>query len=247
MGCVTSSGLKGGLMQKFTEVVRGRVLVVDDHATSRNYVLAALRQNGMSVKAARSVSAARETAFRFVPDVVVSDWRLPDGSGRDVCEAIRAAWTGPLPGPRFVLLCGNPGDVPPHWLATAGIHRLLHKPCSSRILLAAVLQDDWSVRETPPADHPRDDDGELARAVRSEFRKRLPDLAAAIEGKRLGEVGLITHQLTASAALCRAESLESALRELGRLCSEETDPARTADAWCGLESAVEEYFSGGGP
>lgn len=228
-------------MQKFTGVARARVLVVDDHATSRNYVLAALRQNGMAVKAAGSVSAACETAARFVPDVVVSDWRLPDGSGRDVCEAIRTGWSARLPHPRFVLLCGNPRDVPPNWLAAAGLHRVLHKPCPVRALLAAVLPDDWSVRETPPPG-PRDDDGELVPAVRAEFRSRLPDLAAAIEGKRLEEAALISHQLTASAALCRAESLESAMRELGRLCSREADPARAADAWCGLESAVADFF-----
>jgi CheY-like chemotaxis protein len=232
-------------MQKFTGVVRARVLVVDDHAASRNYVIAALRQNGMSVKAARSVAAARETAARFVPDVVVSDWRLPDGSGRDVCEAIRTAWTARLQHPRFVLLCGNPRDVPPNWLAAAGLHRVLHKPCPVRVLLAAVLPDDWSVRETLPPTPP--DDGELAPAVRAEFRSRLPVLAAAIEGKRLEEAALITHQLTASAALCRAESLESALRELGGLCTEETDPARAADAWCGLETAVADFFEVDGP
>ena len=73
----------------------------------------------------------------------------------------------------------------------------------------------------------------------------LIDLAAAVEGKRPSEAGLITHQLTASAALCRAQSLESALRELGRLCSEGFDPARTADAWCKLESAITEFFAGG--
>jgi DNA-binding response OmpR family regulator len=233
-------------MQKFTGVVRARVLVVDDHATSRNYLLAALRQNGMSVKAARSVAAARRAAARFVPDVVVSDWRLPDGSGRDVCEAIRSEWTARVPRPRFVLLCGNPGDVPSSWLAAAGLHRVLHKPCSLRALLAAVLPGDWSVRETPPPG-PRDNSGELARAVRSELRSRLPDLAAAVEGKRLDEAGLILHQLTASAALLRAAALESALRDLGRQCAGEAEPCRTADAWCGLESAVANFFAGDSP
>ena len=233
-------------MQEFTGVVRARVLVVDDHATSRNYVLAALRQNGMSVKAARNVLAARETAARFVPDIVVSDWRLPDGNGRDVCEAIRAAWNAGRPRPRFVLLCGNPRDVPTNWLAAAGVHRVLHKPCSMRALLAAVLPDDWSVRETPPPGLP-DNDGELERAVRAEFRSRLPDLATAVGARRLGEAGLITHQLIASAALCRAELLQSALRELDRLCTEKADPARTADAWCELETVVQDFFESDGP
>jgi hypothetical protein len=115
-----------------------------------------------------------------------------------------------------------------------------------RALLAAVLPDDRHVRETPPPTLP-DNHGEMERAVRAEFRTRLPDLAAAVGEKRLGEAGLIIHQLTASAALCRAEPLESALRELGRLCTEVADPARTAEAWCELESTVQDFFESDDP
>ena len=232
-------------MKEFTGFEGHSVLVVDDHDISRNYVTAALRQSGMAVKAVSSVAAAVRAAGSL-PGLVVSDWRLPDGSGRDVCEAIRSAWPARATLPRFVLLCANPEDAPSDWLASAGVHRVLRKPCSLRTLLDAVRPDGWGIREgTAPG--LRDKDEKLLEAVRSELRARLPGLAAAVDGKRLREAGLISHQLTASAALCRARALESALRELGELCSERADPARTAAAWCGLESALQQFLVDGRP
>ena len=232
-------------MKQFTGFEGRSALVVDDHDISRDYVSAALRQSGMAVKAVGSVAAAVRAAGSL-PGLVVSDWRLPDGNGRDVCDSIRSAWPSNAALPRFVLLCARPEDAPPDWLAKAGIHRVLRKPCSPRALLEAVRPDGWGIREgTAPG--LRDNDEKLLKAVRSELRARLPGLAAAVDGKRLRDAGLISHQLTASAALCRARALESALRELGELCSEGADSARTAATWCSLESAVQQFLVDGRP
>jgi DNA-binding NarL/FixJ family response regulator len=68
------------------------VLLVDDHAVVRLGLAAllatvpAFEVVGQASTAAEAMVAARRTH----PDVVVMDVRLPDGSGVDVCRAIRA-------------------------------------------------------------------------------------------------------------------------------------------------------------
>ena len=68
------------------------VLLVDDHAVVRVGLAALLATVptfavvGQASTAAEAMVAARRTH----PDVVVMDVRLPDGSGIDVCRAIRA-------------------------------------------------------------------------------------------------------------------------------------------------------------
>jgi two-component system, NarL family, response regulator DevR len=67
-----------------------RVLIVDDHDVLRYGVKALLRQDPRIevVGEADSVSQAIEAARVLVPDVVLMDARLPDGSGIDACREI---------------------------------------------------------------------------------------------------------------------------------------------------------------
>ena len=178
-------------MNEFTGFEGQRVLVVDDHAISRDYASAALRQSGMSVKATCTVAAALE-AIDFHPDVVVCDWRLPDGTGRGVYDAIRAAWSGRRTPPRFVLLCGNPEDIPLNWLKQAEIERVLRKPCSLQTLLEAMRPSSWQVSEMTSPTAGRTDK-EITGMVRAEMRQRVPGLArsnGAFCPSNLARVGL---------------------------------------------------------
>jgi two-component system CheB/CheR fusion protein len=61
-----------------------RLLVVDDHADSRN-LLVRLLSRSYKVRAADSYETALEEASGYVPDAVISDIRLSgvDGDGRD--------------------------------------------------------------------------------------------------------------------------------------------------------------------
>ena len=70
-----------------------RVLIVDDHDILRYGVKALLRQDPRIevVGEAQSVSQAIESARTLVPDVVLMDARLPDGSGIDACREILSA------------------------------------------------------------------------------------------------------------------------------------------------------------
>jgi DNA-binding NarL/FixJ family response regulator len=73
-----------------------RVVVVDDHDLIRQGLVRAFeRQQDFEVAGqAGSVAEAKACVAHVCPDVVVSDVRLPDGSGLDLVRALRKANAG---------------------------------------------------------------------------------------------------------------------------------------------------------
>ncbi len=67
-----------------------RVLLVDDNAELRELVTRALVRDGHTVTAVATVAAARLSLADGAPEVIVLDLGLPDGSGMDLCRALRA-------------------------------------------------------------------------------------------------------------------------------------------------------------
>ena len=67
------------------------VLVVDDDRDTRELYRMVLETVGYRVADAATVSDAASVAPRQRPDLVVTDWRLPDGTGVSVAEAIHAS------------------------------------------------------------------------------------------------------------------------------------------------------------
>jgi DNA-binding response OmpR family regulator len=67
-----------------------RVLLVDDNPELRDLVARALTRDGHAVTAVATVAAARAALADAPPEVVVLDLGLPDGSGMDLCRALRA-------------------------------------------------------------------------------------------------------------------------------------------------------------
>ena len=68
-----------------------RILIVDNHDIARKgLAMLVSRQNGLSVVAEAGTAAdALKKVREFVPDVIVMDTLLPDGSGIEVCREIR--------------------------------------------------------------------------------------------------------------------------------------------------------------
>ncbi len=64
-----------------------RVLVVDDEPAMREVLSARLLRWGYDTATAGTAKEAKETAATFLPDVVVCDLVLPDGSGQDLLES----------------------------------------------------------------------------------------------------------------------------------------------------------------
>lgn len=70
-----------------------RVLVVDDSRVMRQIVIRTLRQAGYDwdVREASDGAEALEAVRADEPDVVLSDWNMPNMSGIELLEALRAS------------------------------------------------------------------------------------------------------------------------------------------------------------
>ena len=67
-----------------------KILVVDDDADLLALVAFALTQAGYAVVKAPDARSALRLFAAESPDLAILDINLPDGSGFDICEAIRA-------------------------------------------------------------------------------------------------------------------------------------------------------------
>ncbi|MCU0483034.1 MAG: response regulator transcription factor [Chloroflexi bacterium] len=113
-----------------------RLLVVDDHEVVRQGLVALLarRDRFQVVAEAGTVEEALDAARRFLPDLVVMDVRLPDGSGIEACREIRSE----LPGTRVVMLTSYPDEEAVLSAIIAGASGYLLKQIRARDLVAAL-------------------------------------------------------------------------------------------------------------
>ena len=114
------------------ERVARRVLLVEDHPDSREFMQALLESDGHSVDTASGVVEAEALLERSTPpyEVVVTDIGLPDGSGWDLISFARERW----PGLRIGVVTG--------WEPRVGVGTdadfILRKPVRTSELLAQV-------------------------------------------------------------------------------------------------------------
>jgi DNA-binding NarL/FixJ family response regulator len=113
-----------------------RILVVDDHEIVRQGLVALLeRRAGFSVVAAAGTAAeAIEAARRYLPDLVIMDVRLPDGSGIEATREIRAE----NPAIKVIMLTSYPDEEAVFAAIVAGASGYLLKQVRSRDLIAAL-------------------------------------------------------------------------------------------------------------
>jgi DNA-binding response OmpR family regulator len=116
-----------------------RVLVVEDDDDCRELVCALLRMAGAEVLCVGSVAQAMNGVYHsFDPDVVLTDYSMPDADGLDlIAEFRRAPTTRAVAVPIFVLSGHSEQD----WRARAleaGAADLLTKPCDPDLLIARI-------------------------------------------------------------------------------------------------------------
>lgn len=76
--------------RSFTPSLAGvQVLIVDDEADTRDFLVTVLQQSHAEVKAAASVAEALELISKFKPDVLVSDIGMPGEDGYSLIRKIR--------------------------------------------------------------------------------------------------------------------------------------------------------------
>ena len=115
------------------------VLVVDDDLDTRELYRVILDSAGYETADASTTGDARGALASIVPDVVMTDWLLPDGNGFDVCDAVRArAATRQTP---VVAVTGMTLTAAQHADARArGCVAIIEKPASPDVVLLAVGQ-----------------------------------------------------------------------------------------------------------
>jgi DNA-binding NarL/FixJ family response regulator len=113
-----------------------RLLIVDDHDILRYGLRVLLRDHPdvVVVGEADSVAQSIKLAGELLPDVVLMDARLPDGSGIDACREILSA------NPRLrVLFFSAYSDEQAGWMAMlAGAHGHVSKDLDLEVLLDAI-------------------------------------------------------------------------------------------------------------
>jgi DNA-binding NarL/FixJ family response regulator len=125
-----------------------QVLIVDDHAMVRAGVKAYIEaEPWLSVAAAVPSMAEAEAAYdELRPDVVVSDYHLPDGDGLSLCLRLDAAGAPPT-----VLFTASADERLAVMAAVAGAHSVVSKAAHPDALIAAVEAAARGRRRRPVA------------------------------------------------------------------------------------------------
>lgn len=113
-----------------------RIVVIDDHRTFAELLAAALNREGDldCVGMAHGVRTGVELCFELSPDLVILDYRLPDGDGLQAAEQILSR----APDTRIVMLTGDPNVHAIQRAASVGICGFLPKDGALDILLDVV-------------------------------------------------------------------------------------------------------------
>ncbi|HEX6589186.1 MAG TPA: ATP-binding protein [Longimicrobiales bacterium] len=114
-----------------------RILIVEDEAPIRRLQEQILRRAGATVFLAESGNEGRRFLAVSDVDVVVSDVKMPDGSGVELYDWIRRE--RPELGERVLLVTGNLGDPAVIEISDSEPHRVLAKPFSREEYLTRVM------------------------------------------------------------------------------------------------------------
>jgi DNA-binding response OmpR family regulator len=119
-------------------VAGDHILIVEDDADLRLLYERWLTREGFAVRHAHDGAAAWESILEDGPALVVTDHRMPDGTGLDVLKRIRTSReTAGIP---VVFVTGFTNAFIERTVAETDNVRLLEKPVNREQLLAAVAE-----------------------------------------------------------------------------------------------------------
>ena len=114
-------------------IERRKVLLVEDERSISGPLAAALEREGFDATVAGTASEALERAAEVVPDLVLLDLMLPDGSGFDVCRELRRTRDVPV-----VMLTARGDEADRVVGLELGADDYVVKPFSAREVIARV-------------------------------------------------------------------------------------------------------------
>jgi CheY-like chemotaxis protein len=112
------------------------ILVADDESHILHVVSLKLRNAGFRVLTARDGQEALDMATAEHPDLLITDYHMPELSGLELCQRLKSdPATCNIPA---IMLTARGYHLEPHDTEQSGILRMLSKPFSPRHLLATV-------------------------------------------------------------------------------------------------------------
>lgn len=112
------------------------ILVADDESHILHVVSLKLRNAGFRVVTARDGLEALELAVQEKPDLLITDYHMPQLSGLELCRRLKQdPQTARIPA---IMLTARGYHLEPHDTEQSGVLRMLSKPFSPRHLLATV-------------------------------------------------------------------------------------------------------------
>jgi CheY-like chemotaxis protein len=120
------------------QVLRQRVLVVDDDTEIVTFLATLLELEGIESTVATSAAAALEKLDHVLPSLVLLDIAMPDRDGLDLCRALKKdPRTRDVP---VFVVSARPGkDVVERALA-AGAEEFIRKPFENQELIARIRE-----------------------------------------------------------------------------------------------------------
>ena len=113
-----------------------KILVADDESHILHVVSLKLRNAGYKVVTARDGQEAFDLAGQEHPDLIITDYHMPQLSGIEMCRKLKQdAATSSIPA---IMLTARGYHLEPHDTRDSGILRMLSKPFSPRQLLQTV-------------------------------------------------------------------------------------------------------------
>ena len=114
-----------------------KVLIIDDHATTRDLVKWALSESGLKLSEASNGEAGILAAKQGHPDLILLDIMMPGGlDGYEVCKQLRSSDT--LAKVKIVLLSANDAEADRKRGQEAGANAYLVKPFKPAVLRGVV-------------------------------------------------------------------------------------------------------------
>ena len=112
------------------------ILVADDESHILHVVSLKLRNAGFRVITARDGQEALEMAQAQHPDLLITDYHMPQLSGLELCQRLKQdTRTSDIPA---IMLTARGYHLEPQDMEQTGILQMISKPFSPRILLTAV-------------------------------------------------------------------------------------------------------------
>ena len=112
------------------------ILVADDESHILHVVSLKLRNAGFRVLTARDGAEALEIAQQQHPDLLITDYHMPQLSGLELCQRMKQDQrTSDIPA---IMLTARGYHLEPSDTEQSGILRMLSKPFSPRHLLSTV-------------------------------------------------------------------------------------------------------------